>query len=248
MNSEIAWSDEHTIYLRGMNLCDEVIGTTSLTELLVLEVLGRRPTQDETRMLDALLVSVAEHGITPSVIAARVTYLGAPESLQGAIASGLLGAGDRYLGTSEQAARMLGEALAAEPEADLEQVSEDIVSRLRSERTVIPGVGHPIHKDADPRAARLSELARKSGFLGRHTELLYAVSTAASAQMGRSMPVNGAGIVGSIAADMGFPTEVIRGLGVVARTVGLVGHLFEEMRNPLGSRIWNLVASATEHP
>lgn len=247
LTSKIAWSDKDNIYLRGLNLCDEIIGRMSLTELLVLEITGRRATAAETRMLDALMVSVAEHGITPSVIAARLTLLGAPEAFQGAMAAGLLGAGDRYLGTSEQTAGMLADAKATLPDASDDEVAAHVVKSSREKKRPIPGVGHPIHKDRDPRAARLSKLAHELGFYGANARLLFAVSESASKAFNKSLPVNGAGIVGAIALDMGLDPRVIRGLGVVARSVGLVGHLFEEMNQPMGSHVWSLVSRVTSH-
>lgn len=245
LTSNIAWSDKDNIYVRGQNLCADLLGNTTLTGFLVLELTGRQATTEEIRMLDALMVSVAEHGITPSVIAARLTLLGAPEALQGAMAAGLLGAGDRYLGTSDQTAKMLADAWAAYPNGTEDDVARYVVEAARQDKRQISGVGHPIHRDGDPRAARLSEIAEELGFFGRNSSLLFAIAKAATEILGKPLPVNGAGIVGAIALDMGLDPRVIRGLGVIARSVGLVGHLMEEMNDPMGATMWHQISAAT---
>ena len=247
LSTRIAWSDQDSITIRGLDLCDDIIGHFSLTDLLFLELKGRRPTESERRMLDALLVAVAEHGITPSVIAARMTLLGSPEALQGAVAAGLLGAGSVYLGTTEQAAEMLYRALSGANEEDPAAVAERIVAERRAQRKIIPGIGHPIHVHGDPRTLRLFKLATEWGFYGRHCALLVQVGERASEALGRPMPVNAAGAVGAIAADMGFDSRVVRGLGVAARSVGLLGHLLEEMDTPMASHLWKLAEDNLEH-
>lgn len=247
LRSEIAWSDESSSTVRGRDLCDDIIGHLSLTDLLVLELQSRVPSDLERRMLDALLVAIAEHGVTPSVIAARMTLLGSPESLQGAVAAGLLGAGSVYLGTMEQTAEMLHRALDGRPNGDLDAIAAELVRDRRAAKRIIPGIGHPIHTGGDPRTKRLSDLAGELGFFGQHSRLLNAVADHAAAELNRSMPVNAAGAVGAIAADMGFDSRIIRGFGVAARAVGLLGHLFEEIKSPIAPQLWSLVADSVEH-
>jgi citrate synthase len=193
-------------------------------------------------MLDAVLVSLADHGLTPTVIAARMTYTGAPESLQGAVAAGLLGAGDVFLGVVENTARFLAEAIAAAgdgaAEAALEEAARAAVrARLDGGRRV-PGLGHPVHKVQDPRTPRMYELAERAGTLGPHLKLLRVVADAQREATGRALPINGAGVAGAALADLGFKADVVRGFALVARTAGLVGHLAEEMERPIGMRLY----------
>jgi citrate synthase len=188
-----------------------------------------------------MAVTLVEHGLTPSAIAARLTYLGAPESLQGAVAAGLLGLGGRYGGTVEGVARMLQEA---DPNLDSREAARQIVARQK----IVPGVGHPTHKGVDPRVPRLFEVAADSGFSGRFVELMKLVGEEASAARGRSLPVNATGAIGAIASELGIPWQVSRGLAVMARAIGLVAHLQEELSEPLATEIWNRSdEEASEH-
>jgi citrate synthase len=180
--------------------------------------------------------------MTPSAIAARLTYFGAPESLQGAVAAGLLGIGDRFGGSVEGAARMLQEALQhAQPADDLQVLANGIVSRHREGRQPIPGLGHPVHKSADPRTATLFALAEENGLSGRHVELMKLVSQEATRSTGRPLPVNATGAIGAIASELELPWRVCRGLAVMARAIGLVAHIQEEMREPLAAEIWSRI-------
>ena len=111
LRTSVGTSDADSITVQGRDLSSELMGEVSFTELAFLLVRGRLPDAGETTMLDAVLVSLADHGLTPTVIAARMTHTGAPESLQGAVAAGLLGAGDVFLGVVENTARFLGDVL-----------------------------------------------------------------------------------------------------------------------------------------
>jgi citrate synthase len=187
--------------------------------------------------------------MTPSTIAARLTYLGAPEALQAAVAAGLLGMGDRFGGPAEEVARMLQEALKdAGEDADLRTPAEGIVARQVEAKRPIPGLGHPIHKPVDPRTPRLFEVAAANGFSGRYVELIQVVAGEASRVLGRELTVNATGAIGAIASELGFPWQICRGLAVMARAVGLVGHLQEEQADPLAGEIWARVEDeSSEH-
>src|SRR5207244_3187361 len=185
----------------------------SLGDFAFLELKGRLPTAAESAVFNAIVVTLVEHGLTPSVIAARLTYLGAPESVQAAVAAGLLGLGGRYGGTVEGAARMLQEALAdTEPDARPREVARAIVARHRERGQLIPGLGHPTHKGVDPRVPRLFEVATEHGFAGRQVELIRLVAEEASTALSRQLPINATGAIGAIAGELDIPWRVCRGL------------------------------------
>src|SRR5438046_5512761 len=187
-------------------------------------------------MFNALAVTLVEHGLTPSTIAARLTYFGAPEALQAAVAAGLLGMGDRFGGSIEQPARTLQEAPSA---GDLEKIAGQIVDSHRAAKRIIPGLGHPVHKPADPRTTRLFALAAENGFAGRHVELMGLIAERATKAYGRRLPVNATGAIAAIASEMEISWRICRGLAVMARAIGLVAHLQEEVEEPLAPEIWS---------
>jgi citrate synthase len=246
LRSDIAWSDATRIVVRGHSLID-LTGTTSLGDFAFLELTGRLPTPEESTVFDAIVVVLVEHGLTPSAISARLTYLGSPEALQAAVAAGLLGIGDRFGGPAEEVARMLQEAITAGG-GEVGDMAVKIVADKRGAGRPIPGVGHPIHRPVDPRTARLFEIAAANGFSGRYVSLMNAVSEEATRVLGRPLPVNATGAIGAIASELGFEWRVCRGLAVIARAIGLVAHLLEEDREPLAPEIWSRVdEEATEH-
>jgi citrate synthase len=236
LKSRLGRSTAAQIFVRGHDLAEELIGKVSLGDFAFLELMDRLPTPRESVMFNAIAVTLVEHGLTPSTIAARLTYFGAPEALQGAVAAGLLGMGDRFGGSIEQAARMLQEAPSG---GDRREVAREIVAGYRTRHEVIPGLGHPIHKPADPRTTRLFALAAENGFSGRHVELMQHLSTEASAAYGRDLPVNATGAIAAIAGEMSIPWRITRGIAVMARAIGLVAHVQEEMDEPMAAEIWS---------
>ena len=241
LRSEVAYSTADRIVVRGHDLVD-LIGNVALGDMAFLELKGRLPTSQESAVFNAITVTLVEHGMTPSTIAARMTYLGAPESLQGAVAAGILGLGGRFGGTVEDIAHILQTRLGAAPlEADLRQVARDVVEEHRSAKRLIPGIGHPEHKDIDPRVPRLFEVAAANGLSGRHVELVRLIGDEASTALGRKLPVNATGAIGAIASELEIPWQVCRGLAVMARAIGIVAHLQEEVTDPLATEIWSRV-------
>jgi citrate synthase len=198
----------------------------------------RLPSEGEARMLDAVLISLADHGLTPIALAARLTYTGAPESLQGAMAAGLLGAGSVFLGVVEDTARFLDPLVG---EDDLRAAVERAVdARIEADERV-PGLGHPVHKVQDPRTPRLYEIAEECGTLGPHLEAMRLVAEVHAERTGRPLPINGAGVAGAALADLGFPAELVRGIALLARSAGLLGHIAEEMERPIGMGLYREV-------
>jgi citrate synthase len=238
IRSDIAWSSPDRIVVRGKDLANEIIGHFNFGDFAYLQITGRTPNANESRMFNAILVTLAEHGITPSVIAARMTYLGAPESPQAAVAAGLCGLGTVFVGSTEDTARMLHDALPDSELRDLKTLAETVVSTFRELKAVIPGLGHPIHKPVDPRTVRLFSLARTYGVGGRFIELMEAIADAIARASGRRLTINSAGAVGAICCEIRVPWRAVRGVGVAARAVGLVGHILEETGRPIAREIW----------
>jgi citrate synthase len=229
--TSVGASDADSITVMGRDLSD-LLGRTTLTELAFLLVQGRMPSPDETRLFDAVLVSLADHGLTPTVLAARLTYTGAPESVQGAIAAGLLGGGSVFLGVVEDTVRFLDEAG--------DDVYGAVAREIESGRRV-PGLGHPVHKVQDPRTPRIYEIAEETGLKGSYLDRLHQVATVHAERTGKQLPINGAGVAGAALADLGFPVPLLRGFALLARTAGLLGHLAEEMQSPIGMRLYREV-------
>jgi len=245
--TSIGTSDATSITLLGHNLAEDLMGKVSFGELAFWLAALRRPTAGELRVFESVLVALADHGFTPSAIAARLTLLGAPESVQGAMAAGLLGGGSRYLGVTEDCGRFLAEALAGRagdlPDSDAgwDSLATAAVTARRASGRLVPGLGHPVHKDGDPRTPVIFQIATESGVLGPHLKLFAAVGRVHPAIVGRTLPLNGAGVCGAALADLGFPPDLLRGFALLARTAGLLGHLAEEMRNPAAPAIYREV-------
>jgi citrate synthase len=115
------------------------------------------------------------------------------------------------------------------------------VAAFRAQKRSIPGIGHPVHKPIDPRTPRLFQIARENGFYGRHTELMELVAAEAERVMKKSLPVNATGAIGSIASELGLDWRLCRGIAVIGRAVGLVGHIAEELRNPIATEIYERI-------
>jgi len=238
--TEMGYSTPTTITVCGLDLADDIMGKIGFSDLAFRMVAGRFPDARESTLFNAVLVSLADHGVTPTVLAARLTWLGAPEALQGAVAAGLLGGGSVFLGVAEDAARFLTDALADVDPADdaaLRAAATTAVQAVRVAGGRVPGLGHPVHKETDPRVPRMYALATELDLLGPHLRLL-AIVAEVQAETGRRLPVNGAGAAGAALADLGFDWRIIRGFALLARTAGLLGHLAEEMRNPMATTIW----------
>ena len=243
LGSSIGATDADHIWIAGRDLT-ELMGEMSLTGLAFLLLVGREPTPGERRVTDAVLVSLADHGVTPSSMSTRLTYTGAPEAVQGAIAAGLLGAGSVFLGPAGDTALFLAAAVAEHgldggtTDAECASVASLLVERTVAAGDRMPGLGHPIHRAGDPRTARLYALADDEGVTGPHLRLLGAIERAHQDAIGKFLPINGAGAGGAALVDVGIPPEVVRGFVLIARTAGLVAHLAEEMRRPMARRLW----------
>ena len=240
-------SSLETITLLGADLAEDVMGHVGFGELAFWLATQRRPSPGETRVFEAVLAALADHGFTPTAIVTRLTYLSAPDSVQGALAAGLLGGGSRFLGVTEDCGGYLHDVL-TEHGGDLPTDPDDTagwdalalaaVRRTREQGRYVPGLGHPVHKVEDPRTPRLIAIADEEGLHGPHLRLFEAIGRTHEQVLGRRLPLNGAGVCGAALADLGLPVEMLRGFALLARAAGLLGQLAEERRRPIANDIY----------
>jgi citrate synthase len=223
--------------VRGRDLCGDLMGRVGFTEYFHLLVTGREATDDERFFLDLLLVSIAEHGLTPTAVSARLTFAADPGSLQGAVAAGILGAGPVVLGTSGACARLLEVARVSGRDP------VELVRTLLDAGERVPGFGHPLHRPVDPRAERILELADERGVAGPHVALARAFRDAVAEVRGGPLPMNVAMPIAAVLLDLDYPAHVVQAVPILARTAGLLAHLAEEHDDPIGLR---LAAAAEE--
>ncbi len=238
--THLCFTDIDRILVRGKDLCSDLVGKMSFTEMMLFHLMGKPPTPQQVAVVDAVLITIMEHGLTPSAISARQTYFGAPEALQGALAAGILGVGSRFAGTSGDCAALLSEIVDA-PEDRKKEIARSIAERFRAAGKFVPGYGHPVHKNGDPRVARLVEIATEQGVEGRYIEAMYMLGGAVDAATGKKLVINASAAMGAVMAEVDIPPDIMRGLVIVSRAAGLVGHLLEEMQQPASQRIWDLV-------
>ncbi|MBK3565706.1 citryl-CoA lyase [Streptomyces sp. MBT62] len=237
-------SDLHTITLLGHDLAEDIMGSVGFGELAFWLATQRRPSPGETRVFEAVLAALADHGFTPTAIVTRLTYLSAPDSVQGALAAGLLGGGSRFLGVTEDTGRFLHDVLESldgdlpTDEAGWDAVALRTVERRRAAGEFVPGLGHHVHKEGDPRTPRLMRIAQEEGVYGPHLKLFAAIGRVHPKVLQRTLPLNGAGVCGAALADLGLPLQLLRGFALLARTAGLIGQLAEELRHPVAQDVF----------
>jgi citrate synthase len=245
-SSAISTSSAQTIVVRGRDLARELIGTIGFTEHIWLLITGSLPSAAQRRVLDAALVAIAEHGLVPSVQASRMTLAASPESLQGAVAAGILGCGSVILGSAEAAGRFFTE-IAHHRAGSLDDAIAQVVTEYRAARRAIPGYGHPQHKSADPRALRLYQIAVESGTAGRHLQIAQAVERQLPQLINRALAINVSGAIAAVLLDAGYPLEALKGVPLLARTASLVAHLLEEQQRPIGFVLSHAAAQAIDY-
>jgi citrate synthase len=234
--------------VRGRDLCGDLMGRLSFTEYFHLLLTGREPNDDQRFFLDLLLVAIAEHGMMPSNVAARMTLAADPGSLHGAVAAGILGCGPVVLGTSESCARLLEAAQAkvgsgSEPAA----IAKEIAREAQAAGDRLPGFGHPLHRPHDPRAERILELADARGVSGPHVLLARSLRDAVAEASGKPLPMNVAMPIAAVMLDLGFPARVVNAVPILARTAGLLAHLAEEQEVPIGFLMARAAEDAVEY-
>jgi len=229
------------VEVRGRDLTNELMGRVSFTDYFHLLLTGREPTDDERFFLDLLLVAIAEHGMMPTNVAARMTLAADPSSLQGAVAAGILGAGPVLLGTTEECARLL--ARTRESGED----PRDVATRIRQEGGRLPGFGHPVHKPLDPRAERILELAHERGVAGEHVALAEAFRPAVHEAWGKPLTMNISMPMAAVLLDLGFPATIVKAVPILARTASLLGHLAEEQQDSIGFQMAKAAEDVVEY-
>lgn len=233
------------IHYREKNLVDELLtGDADFVKVMAEHILGRDVPPRDVRIINAILIAIMEHGLTPSAIATREIYMSAPENLQGAVAAGLLGVGSQFVGTIENNALLLAE-LAAISGADARKArARDIVAGHRARKVPMPGFGHHLHKPDDPRALRLIEMGREASFKGGYLDALELLGAEVDAVAGKHITINATGAVAALMGEMDIPVALMRGFAVISRAAGLVAHVAEEQQRPSGRFIWDLVDEA----
>ncbi|HZE34143.1 MAG TPA: citryl-CoA lyase [Actinoallomurus sp.] len=250
--TSLGTSTPTTITLLGQDLAADLMGKVSFGELAYWLITLRRPTPQQSRLFETVLLGLADHGFTPTAIAARLTYLSAPDAIQGAVAAGLLGGGSRYLGVTEDTGRFLADVLASagplpSDEAGWDALATRAVTERKAAGGFVPGLGHPVHKEGDPRTPVIIRVAREESLYGPHLALFEAIGRVHPAVLGRTLPLNGAGVSGAALADLGLPIELLRGAALLARCAGLLGHIAEEIRRPLADTVYRTVDRNAEY-
>jgi citrate synthase len=237
-------SSPTAITLLGQDLAEDVMGTVGFGELAFWLATQRRPAPGEVRVFEAVLAALADHGFTPTAIVTRLTYLSAPDSVQGALAAGLLGGGSRFLGVTEDTGNFLHGVLSSADgdrpadDAGWDALAREAVTAQRAAGRFVPGLGHHVHKNGDPRTPRLMQIAAEEGQFGPHLALFAAIGRVHPQVLGKTLPLNGAGVCGAALADLGLPLELLRAFALLARTAGLIGQLAEELRHPVANEIF----------
>ena len=241
----IAQAYPDRVEVRGRDLTGDLMGRLTFTDYFHLLLTGTEPTEEQRFFLDLLLVSIAEHGLMPSNVAARMTLAADPGSMHGAVAAGILGAGPVVLGTSGECARLLDEGIASggEPVA----VARDIARSIHAAGAKMPGFGHPVHRVADPRAERILELADARGVSAAHVALARALRAAVAEAWGKPLPMNVSMPIAAVLLDLGYAADVVKAVPILARTAGLLAHLAEEREEPLGFLLAGKAEGAVEY-
>lgn len=245
--SAISTADEDTVIVRGHDLCAELIGRIGFTEHVWLLITGKLPSDAQRRVLDAALVAIAEHGLVPSVQVSRTTFAAAPESLQGAVAAGLLGCGSVILGASSEAGQFLAAIVQRAREGSLDVAARATIEEYRDAHRAIPGFGHPLHKKHDPRVQVLIDVAAKAGCAGPHVEAARLVERLLPGLIRKPLAMNVSSAIPAVLLDAGFPLAALRGVPLLARTASLIAHLLEEMQRPIGFAISNAGGAAIQY-
>jgi citrate synthase len=230
------------VYYRDDDLVGDLLGQAGFVDVFMKQTFGRVPTAAERRIVDAVLVTLMEHGMTPSAIATRMVYASSPENLQAGVAAGLLAVASRFVGTMEPAAGLLERIVAAGANGAAE--ARNIARDFRARREPVPGFGHHLHRPDDPRAIALLKLAREVGTHGPRCEALERLAAEVDAAAERHITINATGAVAAVLGDIGVPAGLMRGFAVLSRAAGLIAHIAEEQRTPSGRFIWDLVDGA----
>jgi citrate synthase len=246
--SHIAQAYADRVEVRGRDLTGDLMGRLTFTEYVHLLLTGAEPTDDQRFFVDLLLVAIAEHGMMPTSVAARMTLAADPTALQGAVAAGILGAGPVVLGTAEECALLL---VRARDRVRSGAAATDVVAEIAREAheagAHIPGFGHPVHRPVDPRAERILELADERGVSAEHVELARLLCEAVAVEWGKPLTMNVSLPIAAVMLDLGYPVSIVKAVPILARTAGLLAHLAEEQERPLGFFLAGKAEEAVEY-
>ncbi|HEY1448922.1 MAG TPA: citryl-CoA lyase [Caulobacteraceae bacterium] len=237
-HTTIATSDATSITMRGLDLVRDVIGERSFTEATYFSMCGRMPNATEVRVLDACLVTLMEHGLTPSALVSRLVIDSVPDEIQVAMAAGLSSIGSVFVGTMEGCARILEQGI--QEGGDRDAYCARVIAEHRQTRKPVPGFGHPHHKPDDPRSPRLFDVAKGAGVEGRYIDLLQRLGVALDEAAGRHMTINATGAIGALLLEIGVPVTIMRGVAVVSRSAGLMAHIREEREQHTARHLWQM--------
>lgn len=240
----ISTSDAASITVRGRDLCNDLIGKIDFADYFFLLLMGKEPDANQRFFVNALLVAIAEHGLVPSVQAARMTLAAAPEAVQGAVAAGLLGSGSVVFGSAETAGIFLHDLVKSSEGGNIREIAIEKVKEYRQRKMAIPGFGHPQHSGGDPRANVLMKLAKERGLNGPYIAMLHTVADVLPEVLGRALPINVNGAIPTILLEIGFPVTAMKSVCILARTAGLLAHLQEEAERSIGFILSHAAAEA----
>ena len=231
-----------SIHYRDKNLVEELLGgDADFTKVMSEHILDRELSSAEVRIVDAILIAIMEHGLTPSAIATREIYMSAPENLQGAVAAGLMGVGSQFVGTIENNAFLLSQLVALPDEETRREKAREIIADHKARKILLPGFGHHLHKPEDPRAQRLIEMGREAEFERGFLDSLELLGVEIDVVFAKHVPINATGATAALMGEMNIPVKLMRGFAVISRAAGLVAHIAEEQQRPTGRFIWDLV-------
>lgn len=213
------------INVRGYRITD-IMEKLSYAEAVYLILKGELPSKAEAELMNAILVASIDHGASPPSVLGSRTVMSGGNSLNAAIAGGVLVIGDTHGGAIEQSAKIMQEW--ASKGSDASKTASDLVDWLKENKIRMPGFGHRIHK-VDPRTAKLFEIAGRHGYSGKHIELCKAIEKAMEEKLGKQLPINVDGAIAAVISDMGFDWRLGKGFFIISRVPGLLAHTYEEM-------------------
>ena len=238
VKTNIATADQTSITVRGKSLTAELMGKRSFTEMVYFLTCGKMPTPAQTKVLDVCLVTLMEHGWVPTSLVTRLAIDSVPDQVQVAMAAGLLTVGSVFAGTIEGCAQIL--AAGIDGGEDLDAYCEKVAAHHKATKTTLPGFGHRMHKPDDPRSPVILEVAKEAGVAGQYVDLLQRLSAKVDAAYGKHLTVNATGAIAAVLLEIGIPVDAMRGIAVISRAGGLLGHIVEEKSTHAAREIWKL--------
>ncbi len=203
--------------IHGYKITD-LIDQVSFTDAIFLELKGELPTEKEKAMLDGILISTIDNGLGPPSVTNARNSASAGNPMQAAVAAGILGVGESHGGAIEECARLLQMGMSAQA----------LVEKVIGSGDRIPGFGHKVYKDEDPRATQIFNKAKSLGFYSENCELVKEVEKKLEELKGKRIVINVDGAIAAVVSDMGFDYKLGKGFFIIGRVVGLVAHIFEE--------------------